>query len=114
MANLSQIAGEYGFRLFGAEGLAASTFWSTVAGIGWIVVMTYICYRGIEVSARLQYGLLGIEVLVLIIFSVYALAKVYGGSSPQGSLHPSLGWLWPNGVSLSALVTATLIAVFIY
>ena len=54
MANLAQIAGSYGFQLFGLDGLAASTFWSMVAGVCWIIVMTYICYRGIEVSARLQ------------------------------------------------------------
>ena len=41
-----------------AADLADSTLWSTVAGIIWIVVMTYICYRGIEVSARMQYALL--------------------------------------------------------
>jgi amino acid transporter len=76
--------------------------------------MTYICYRGIEVSARLQYALLGIEVLVLVVFSVIALAKVYGGTAPEGSLTPSLSWLVPSGLSPSALVTATLIAVFIY
>ena len=27
---------------------------------------------------------------------------------------PSLSWLWPGGLSLSAITTATLIAVFIY
>ncbi len=114
MANLSQIAGSYSFNLVGADGLAASQFWSTVAGVIWILIMTYICYRGIEVSARLQYGMLGIEVLVLIAFSIYALAKVYAGNAPAGSLHPSLTWLWPSGLSTSALVSATLIAVFIY
>ena len=40
---------------------ASSTLWSTVAGVIWIIVMTYICYRGIEVSARIQYALLGID-----------------------------------------------------
>jgi amino acid transporter len=114
MANLAQIAGAYSYRLVGADGLAESAFWSTVAGIIWIVIMTYICYRGIEVSARLQYGLLSIEVVILVIFSVVALIKVYGGSSPAGSLHPSLGWLVPSGLSLGAITTATLIAVFIY
>ena len=114
MANLAQIAGSYGFQLFGLDGLAESTFWSMVAGVGWIIVMTYICYRGIEVSARLQYALLGIEVVVLVIFSAIALIKVYGGDAPEGYLTPSLSWLWPSGISLSALVTATLIAVFIY
>ncbi len=114
MANLAQIAGSYGFQLFGLDGLAESTFWSMVAGVAWIIVMTYICYRGIEVSARLQYALLGIEVVVLVIFSAIALIKVYGGDAPEGYLTPSLSWLWPSGISLSALVTATLIAVFIY
>ena len=52
-----------------ADGLAASTFWSTVAGVIWIIIMTYICYRGIEISARIQYVLLGAEVIVLVIFS---------------------------------------------
>ena len=64
MANLAQIAGSYSFTFVGDLGwhsvadLSTSTLWSTVAGVIWIVVMTYICYRGIEVSARLQYFLL--------------------------------------------------------
>jgi amino acid transporter len=114
MANLAQIAGSYGFQLFGLEELAASTFWSMVAGVAWIIVMTYICYRGIEISARLQYALLGIEIVVLVIFSSIALIKVAGGNATPESLTPELSWLWPSGLSLSALVTATLIAVFIY
>ena len=114
MANLSQIAGSYSFHLFGLESLAASTFWSTVAGIVWIVIMSYICYRGIELSARIQYALLSVEVVILVIFSVVALTKVLGGTSPAGSLHPSLSWLVPSGLSFSSIVTATLIAVFIY
>jgi len=114
MANLAQIAGQYSYRLVGLDSLADSALWSTVAGVVWIIVMTYICYRGIEVSARLQYALLGIEVLVLVIFSIVALAKVYGGDSPEGSLHPSLAWLWPSGLTFNSIVTATLVAVFIY
>ena len=114
MANLSQIAGSYTFQLLGLDSLSESTLWSTVAGVIWIIIMTYICYRGIEVSARMQYGLLGIEVIVLIVFSVIALVKVYGGTATPDSLTPSLDWLWPSGLTLSALVTATLIAVFIY
>lgn len=114
MANLAQIAGSYGYQLFGLDDLAQSTFWSMVAGVAWIIVMTYICYRGIEVSARLQYALLGIEIVVLVAFSAIALARVYSGNATPDSLTPELGWLWPSGLSLSALVTATLIAVFIY
>ena len=73
MANLAQIAGLLLVHLRRRPRLALgrrpvdSTLWSTVAGVIWIVVMTYICYRGIEVSARLQYVLLGIEVVVLVV-----------------------------------------------
>ncbi len=93
MANLAQIAGSYSFTFVGELGwtsaaeLASSTLWSTVAGVIWIVVMTYICYRGIEVSARIQYGLLGIELVVLVVFSVVALFKVYTGTAESYSLH---------------------------
>src|SRR5689334_13628465 len=114
MANLAQIAGSYTFQLFGLADLANDRFWSTVAGVIWILVMTYICYRGIEVSARLQYALLGIELVVLIAFAVIALVKVYSGSAPEGFLLPGLDWLWPGGLSLADFVVAVLIAVFLY
>jgi len=80
----------------------------------WILLMTYICYRGIEVSARLQYALLGIELVVLVAFAVIALVKVYAGDAPEGSTVPSIAWLWPDGLSLSDFVDAILIAVFLY
>lgn len=113
MANLAQIAGSYSYTLVGADSLAASTFWSTVAGIIWIAVMTYICYRGIEVSVRLQYALLGIEIVTLVAFALFALVKVLANDAPAGA-KPSLGWLSPAGLSMTSIVTATLIAIFIY
>ena len=44
--------------------------------------MTYICYRGIEVSVRLQYALLGVEIVTLVAFALFALVKVYTGDAP--------------------------------
>ncbi len=115
MANLAQIAGSYSFTLFGASDLASSTLWSTVAGVIWIIVMTYICYRGIEVSARLQYALLGIELIVLIAFATVALFKVYTGQAESYSIKPSLEWFWPAGLDFSTVIApALLTALFIY
>jgi len=114
MANLAQIAGSYGYRLVGLDGLAQSTSWTTVAGVAWIVLMTWICYRGIEPTARVQNVLLAVEVVVLVAFAVYALVKVYAGGAPAGALHPSLSWLWPSGLSWSATTEAVLLAIFIY
>jgi amino acid transporter len=115
MANLAQIAGQYGFLLFGADGLAGSTFWVTVVGVSWIVVLTYICYRGIEVSARLQYVLLAVELVVLALFAVVALVKVYTGHAAAGAVRPALSWFNPFDIpSFGALSAGVLLAVFIY
>ena len=121
MANLAQIAGSYSFTFVGGLGwtsaadLANSTLWSTVAGVIWIVVMTYICYRGIEVSARLQYALLGIELVVLLAFAAVALFKVYTGTAEPYSITPALDWFWPAGLDFSTVIApAILTAIFIY
>jgi len=115
MASLAQIAGSYGFLLFGADGLATSTFWVTVVGVLWIVVLTYISYRGIEVSARLQYFLLVVEIIALLIFAAVALFDVYSGRAPATAVDPSLTWFNPFKIgSISAFSGAILLAVFIY
>src|SRR6202451_3628729 len=74
MPNLASIAGVYTFELFGAHGIAAngSGFWVTLVGVIWIIVMTAICYIGIELSARTQMALLGAEILILFAFSFVA------------------------------------------
>jgi amino acid transporter len=115
MANLAQIAGSYGFLLFGADDLAESTFWVTLVGVIWIVVMTWICYRGIELSARIQYALFGVELVVLATFAVVALIKTYAGDPPAGSIHPELTWFNPFAIdSFSGFTEGILLAIFIY
>ena len=69
MASLAQVAGQYGFLLFNAKGIGSNptSGWVLLVGVLWIVVMTYICYRGIEVSAMFQRVLLGIELVMLLV-----------------------------------------------
>src|SRR6266446_5612161 len=56
MASLAQVAGQYFFLLVNAKGIGTNptSGWVLLVGVIWIVVMTYICYRGIEVSANFQ------------------------------------------------------------
>src|ERR1700689_3183126 len=77
MMSLAQVAGQYVFELFGAHGIGGdpTSIWVLLVGILWIIAMTYICYRGIEVSAMFQRVLLSIEVVMLLLFSVVALVK---------------------------------------
>jgi amino acid transporter len=54
MASLAEISGQYLFLLFNAKGIGndASSSWVLLVGVLFIVALTYVCYRGIEVSAR--------------------------------------------------------------
>ena len=114
MASLSQIAGRYVFLLFGANGLASSTPWVTFAGVVFIGLLTWVCYRGIEVSVHLQQALLVIELVALLIFAVVAFIKVGTGHALSGSTTPSWHWLNPWAGSFSDLSNSFLLAVFIY
>jgi amino acid transporter len=115
MANLAQIAGLYSFLLVGWQSAADSTAAVTLVGVIWIAIMTWICVVGIELSARTQVGLLGAEIVTLVLFSVVALVKVAGGNAGPNSVDPSLSWLNPFAIdSTSALISGVLIAVFIY
>ena len=117
MASLAQVAGQYLFFLIqgpdSAIGADASGGWVLLVGILWIVAMTYICYRGIEVSANFQKVLLSIEIIMLLVLSVTALVRV-AGSHPPGSLHPSISWLSPSHLPVSALVSGLILMLFIY
>jgi amino acid transporter len=115
LANLAQIAGIYSFKLVGADGLADSVGWVALAGSIWLLLMTYIAYRGIEVSARLQVVLLALELVVLLIFSVVSLVEVYNGSAGDQAIKPSFDWFNPfSGMTLAGLSAGVLIAIFAY
>jgi amino acid transporter len=115
MASLAQVAGQYMFLLFGADGIGdnATSPWVLLTGIAWIVAMTYICFRGIEVSAWFQRILLTIEIVMLLVLAVTALVKTEV-SHPAGSVSPSFSWLLPTHLSLSAFITGIILMLFIY
>jgi amino acid transporter len=117
MASYAQIAGQYVFLMLGAHliGNNPTSVWVLLVGLGWIVGLTYLCYRGIEVSARLQLWLVSIEVAILLLLSVVALIKVANGSAPPGHLTPSWSWFNPADIpSLSTFMQAMLLMVFVY
>jgi amino acid transporter len=113
MASLSVIASQYTFLLFNWHSAENSTTAIIIGSVLWIALMTWICYRGIELSARTQLFLLSAEILILAAFAVAALVKVYTNAPPH-SLHVSASWFNPFGMSFSALADALLLAIFIY
>ncbi|MEU6085458.1 amino acid permease [Streptomyces sp. NPDC047085] len=114
MANLAEIAAIYGFRLVGLDELGENRLWVTVAGVVWIAVLTAICYVGIEVSATVQRWLLCLEVVVLVLFAVAALVRVYTHPPPT-AIHVTASWFNPFEVpSMTALTSGLLAGVFLY
>jgi len=113
MASLSAIAAIYTFKLFGFTELGESKAATVVAAILWIALMTWICYRGIELSARLQRYLLTFEVAALVLFAIVALVKVYTGH-PAGSIQPEASWFNPFDMNFKDLLVALLLGIFLY
>src|SRR5262249_23740887 len=117
MASLAQVAGQYVFFLFNTSSIGgnAGSGWGLLIGGLWIVVMTAICYVGIEISANMQKVLLGIEVTMLMVLSIVALVKVGNGTAPVGHLTPSLSWFNPlHGFSASGFMAGFTLMLFIY
>ncbi|MFI5100292.1 MAG: APC family permease [Actinomycetes bacterium] len=116
MASLAQVTGQYFFLLFNANGIGdnATSGWVLLVGVLFIASLTYICYRGIELSARVQKVLLSVEVVMLAVFALVALGRVALGNAPAGYLHPAWSWFNPSTVGFSPLVSGVLLMLFIY
>ncbi|MEY9874682.1 amino acid transporter [Streptacidiphilus sp. MAP12-33] len=117
IGSLAQVAGQYVFLLLGANGIGSTPADPRVllAGLGWLLLMTLVCYRGIEIAAAVQRALLFLEFGMLLVLSVVALVRVYDGSAPAGMHRPQLSWLNPfEGSSMSAFVSGLVLMLFIY
>ncbi|MFC7447265.1 APC family permease [Rhodococcus daqingensis] len=117
MASMAQVAGQYTFLLFGADGIGhdATSVWVLQLGVSFMVAMTYLCFRGIDISARFQSVLLTIEFVALVVFAVVALARVWLGNAGAAALTPQWSWFNPFEIgSFSTFVNAILLMVFIY
>lgn len=120
MPNLAGVSGQYLLLLFGMEDAAANAVYVTILGSLFIVAMCWICWKGIELSARTQVALLSTELAILSVFAVVAITRAFGGVTKTidgvtyESVTPSLSWLTPGGLSISAITAGLVIAVFAY
>ncbi len=121
LGNLAQIAGLYFWALI--DGLIASPPESllsdnvplvTATGVVFIIAMTWISWRGVEIGERIQNILLGLQYLSLAIFVIAALWHYFAGSAPDPT---PFDWSWFNPLAIpdwGGFVQAILLALFIY
>jgi amino acid transporter len=110
--------GLYGFgELLGSDGLieAGDNAWIRMpAAVALVLLMTWICVLGTDVSARLQNVLILVQVVSLLVFAAVAIYRAVDGDSPLDEITPELGWLDPFGAGGSALSSGLLLGVFAY
>jgi len=121
LANLAQIGGIYLWALVdGIVGSPEDALLSdnvplvTATGVVFILAMTWISWRGVEIGERIQNVLLGIQYLALAIFVIAAVWQYFTGTAPNPT---PIDWSWFNPVAFTdwhGFTEAVLLALFIY
>ncbi|WNV77114.1 APC family permease [Geodermatophilus sp. DSM 44513] len=112
--SLANVGVVFTLRTVGLDALADSTPAVLVLTVGLVLLMTWLCVLGTELSARVQDVLILAQTAALLVFAVVALARGVTGNSPLGGLAPSWNWLDPFGAGGAALTGGLLLGVFAY
>ena len=111
--NIANVATAYFYLLLGLDAAAASNFWLTLGSVVLLMSISTLVALGIKPSLRMQYLLMALQMAGLFIFAAATLIKPLF-VRPDGYVSPSLQWLSPSDMKLSALVDGILIGVFFY
>jgi amino acid transporter len=121
LSNLAAIAVEFLYlfiaRLFNRPGIAelAGNDWVNIATtLAFLALATMIASRGITTSERVQYVLVGFQMVVLVAFAITAIVHVGNGDAPAG-LGFDLDWFDPfTGLTLGAFVIGLTGSIFAF
>lgn len=114
VGSLADVAVRFLLLMFGQEEWAANNTLVLVLAIALIVLMTWICVAGTEVSGRLQTVLNIAQVVAILIFASAAIYKGATGQGLAGAQTPTLEWLNPFAAGTAALSAGLLLGVFAY
>lgn len=121
LSNLAAIAVEF-FYLFiarivndpGIADLAGNKLINIITTLVFVAIATMVASRGITTSERVQYVLVGFQMVVLLAFAVMAFVHVGRGDAPAG-LAFDLDWFNPfTGLAVSAFVIGVTGSIFAF
>ncbi len=121
LSNLAGVAVTF-FYLFLAEVLGDSDIgtWgdkrlvNVATCLAFIAIATYVAYRGMTTTKSLTYVLVGIQLVALALFIVFAMSKAIG-NDVSTAIDFEWSWLSPFSVaSFSALATGLSLSIFMY
>jgi amino acid transporter len=114
VGSLADVGVRFMLLMFGQADLASNDAVVMVLAVMLILVMTWVCVIGTELSGRLQTGLNVAQVLALIIFAIVAIYRGATGQGLPGAVSPSLEWVNPFAAGTAALTAGLLLGVFAY
>jgi amino acid transporter len=114
VGSLANVGVIFTLRTVGLDGLADNKPVVLVLTVALVLLMTWICVLGTELSAHLQNWLILAQTVALLVFAVVALVRGLSGDSPLGGLTPAWNWLNPFGAGGAALSGGLLLGVFAY
>ncbi|YCK82249.1 APC family permease [Arthrobacter sp. D3-18] len=114
-AALAQVATTYLLNFFGLAWIAAEPIAVAAIASGLIALSAWIAARGIELSAWVQYALIGLQLVALGGFCLAAFSAMATGNATEGSEKPALEWFNPFASGdISGLVSGVILCLFIY
>jgi amino acid transporter len=112
------VAGAYTLQLLNSFGwisadTAGSQFWTAVAGVLWLLFVTYMVVKGIRLTANFQWVLLAIEYFIVVGFCIAAFVKVIGGHPAAQPVQAN--WFNPGALgSINGLAAGAALGVFFF
>ena len=122
LSNLAGIAVDFLYlmlsQIFGNNSdiaaLASNPFVNVATCLVFILIATWISYRDMQTTQKVQYWLVGFQLLVLIAFGIAAIVHISNGSAPDPT-PVTLDWFNPFAVtSFSAFAAGLSLSIFIF
>ena len=118
LSNLAGVAVQFLYQFIGSaansemiSGLWENKLINVVTVLAFIAIATYVAYRGIDTTEHVQMVLVIFQLVMLLVFSVLAIAK--SGGSEFGEPF-SWSWFSPAGLTLSAFIAGLSGSIFAF
>ncbi len=118
LSNLAGVAVQFFYQfigdLTGSESTAAlweNKLVNVITCLAFLAIATAVAYRGITTTERVQFVLVGFQMVVLVVFAVVAVAK--SGAADTGIAF-TLDWFSPAGLTMSAFIAGLSGSIFAF
>ena len=118
LSNLAGVAVEFFYQLIGdlfdsetLGGLWENKGVNVVTCLAFLAIATWVAYRGITTTEKVQFILVGFQLSILLVFAAVAIAKAR--TAPTG-IEFSWDWFSPAGLTLSAFIAGLSGSIFAF